>query len=88
MEAILSAFIEQQFKDQGDDVTVGVDDDLVLLGFDSIAYVRLVVFIRKEFGVRVPDADVTIEQFGTVANVAAYLSAKGASVGSSSEGAG
>lgn len=74
----LTEFIESQLRDQGDDVEVGPDDDLVMLGLDSIAYVRLLAFIDARFGVRVPDVDVTVEQFGTVAGMAAYLQAKGA----------
>jgi acyl carrier protein len=73
MEATLTQFIEQQFRDQGDEVTLEAGDDLVLLGFDSIAYVRLVAFIKDEFGIRVPDSDVTVEQFGSVENIVAYL---------------
>jgi acyl carrier protein len=73
MEALLTEFIEQQFHDQGDDVTLEADDDLVLLGFDSIAYVRLVAFIKEQFGVRVPDSEVTVEQFGTVRAMVDYL---------------
>lgn len=73
MEATLTGFIEQQFHDQGDDVTLEPDDDLVLLGFDSIAYVRLVAFIKDQFGIRVPDSEVTVEQFGTVRAMVGYL---------------
>ncbi len=73
MEATLTEFIEQQFHDQGDDVALEPDDDLVLLGFDSIAYVRLVAFIKEQFGIRVPDSEVTVEQFGTVRAMVGYL---------------
>lgn len=75
MEAILKDYIEQQLRDLGEDIDLGLDDDLVLIGFDSIAYVRLVAFINERFGIKVPDVDVTVEQFGTVANIAAYLTA-------------
>lgn len=73
MEAILKDYIEQQLRDLGEDIDLGLADDLVLIGFDSIAYVRLVAFINERFGIKVPDIDVTVEQFGTVANIAAYL---------------
>lgn len=76
MEAALTEFIEQQFHDQGDDVTLEPDDDLVLLGFDSIAYVRLVAFVKERFGIRVPDSEVTVEQFGTVRAMVGYLEAR------------
>lgn len=70
-------YIEGQLRDQGDDIDLAAEDDLVMVGFDSIAYVRLVSFIKATYGVAVPDADVTIEQFGTVANIAAYLEGRG-----------
>jgi acyl carrier protein len=73
MEDILTSFIEQQFHDQGDDVTLEPDDDLVVLGFDSIAYVRLIAFIKEQFGIQVPDSEVTVEQFGTVEAMVGYL---------------
>jgi len=73
MEATIAQFIEQEFRDQGEDIAVAADDDLVALGFDSIAYVRLVAFIADQFAVRVPDADVTVEQFGSVRAIVGYL---------------
>ncbi len=73
MESILKEYVEHHLREQGDDVELALDDDLVLIGFDSIGYVRLLDFINSEFGVHVPDADVTVEQFGTVASIAAYL---------------
>lgn len=77
METILTDYIEQQLRAQGDDLSLDADDDLIEAGFDSIGYLRLVVFIDKTFGVKVPDSDVTIENFGSVANVVGYLSARG-----------
>jgi acyl carrier protein len=78
METLLTNYIQEQLRDVGEDVELEPDDDLVLIGFDSIAYVRLVAFIRERFGLRVPDADVTVEQFGTVAAMVDYLEARGA----------
>lgn len=78
METIIKHYIEEQLREFGDDVELDADDDLVLIGFDSIAYVRLIAFIHGEFGLKVPDAHVTVEQFGTVAAIAAYLEANGA----------
>ncbi len=78
METIIKNYIEEQLRELGDDIELEPDDDLVLIGFDSIAYVRLIAFIHTEFGVRVPDAHVTVEQFGTVAAIASYLEANGA----------
>jgi acyl carrier protein len=77
VEAELTAYIEHQLRDQGDEVEVRPDDDLVMLGLDSIAFVRLLAFIDDRYGLRVPDVDVTIDRFGTVAAMTAYLRASG-----------
>ncbi len=79
MEAVLKSYIEQQFRAQGDDVEVGLEDDLTLLGLDSIAYVRLVAFVEQEFDLVVPESHVTLDQFGSVANIVDYLRTRKAS---------
>ena len=84
MTELITAYIEQQLRDQGDEISVRQDDDLVLIGYDSVAYVRLLAFIKSDFGLTVPDADVTVENFGSVAAIAAYLDGRGAEVGATS----
>lgn len=79
MEAVLKSYIEQQFRAQGDDVEVGLEDDLTLLGLDSIAYVRLVAFVEQKFDLVVPESHVTLDQFGSVANIVDYLRTRKAS---------
>lgn len=84
MTELITAYIEQQLRDQGDDIAVRPDDDLVLIGYDSVAYVRLLAYIKNEFGLTVPDADVTVENFGSVEAIAGYLDGRGANVGATS----
>lgn len=72
-EQALKAQVESQFRDQGDALELEVDDDLLMAGLDSIGFVRLVEFVQDEFGIEVPAADVTVEQFGTIERVARYL---------------
>lgn len=79
MESILKTYIEEQLRELGEDVAVEVEDDLAMIGFDSISYVRLLAFINERFGIRVPDSDVTIERFGNIAAMARYLESVGAS---------
>ena len=69
-ETILKDYVEHQLRMQGDDMTVDAGDDLFDLGFDSIAYVRLLAFIKKTFDLEVPPLDVTPDQFGTVGSIA------------------
>ena len=78
MEAMLTELIESQLRELGEDGDVGAEDDLVMIGFDSIAYVRLISYLEHHFDIEIPDSDVTIEHFGTVANMAAYLERRGA----------
>jgi len=81
MEQFLTNYIEAELREVGEDVDLETDDDLVLIGFDSVAYVRLVAHLKQEFGVRVPDSDVTVENFGTVAAIARYLESRDVAVG-------
>ncbi len=73
MKDEIKAYVENELRDMGEEAEVDVDVDLALIGFDSIAYVRLIVFIRERWGLRVPENDVTVENFGTVSAIAAYL---------------
>lgn len=81
----ITTYIETELRDMGEDVRVDPDVDLSLIGFDSIAYVRLIVFIRQRYGIRVPEGDVTVENFGTVDAIADYLEQLEAAAGSGLE---
>ena len=82
LQATLVGYIGEQLRELGEDDQVSPDDDLVMIGFDSVAYVRLVVFIQDRFGIDVPDTDVTIEHFGSVSTMVSYLGKLGVSAGS------
>ncbi len=82
LQATLLSYIGEQLHELGEDDQVSPDDDLVMIGFDSVAYVRLVAFIQDRFGIDVPDTDVTIEHFGSVSNIVSYLGKLGESAGS------
>jgi acyl carrier protein len=57
-----------------------VQEAFVLLGseglFDSVAALRLVVAIEKEFGIVVADEDVNPENLGTMERLERYISRK------------
>ena len=76
-ETVLTDYIEAQLQMQGDDIRVTADDDLVELGLDSIAYVRLIGFIRHTYDVEIPPLDVTPDRFGTVNSISGYLKERG-----------
>lgn len=82
LQTTLTGYIGEQLRELGEDDQVLPDDDLVMIGFDSVGYVRLIAFIQDRFSIDVPDADVTIENFGTVSNMASYLRELGVSAGS------
>lgn len=56
------------------ETAVGDDDDLLLSGLvDSVGVMRLVGWVEETCAVEIPPEDVTIENFGTIASVAAYV---------------
>ena len=73
MKETLMHYVADQLHAQGDEVDLGFDDDLVMSGLDSIGFLRLIDFIEQEFETKVPPGEVTIENFGTISNIANYL---------------
>lgn len=50
------------------------DDDLLSAGIvDSLGILRLVVFVEEQFGIKIADEDVVIENFQSVAALTRYL---------------
>lgn len=58
------------------------DVELLITGVvDSMGAVRLVAFVEDTWGVRVPPQDVTIENFGTIGDIASYVTTNATSTG-------
>lgn len=58
------------------DLMIANDEDLLLSGLvDSLGVVRLIAFIEEEQDISIPAGDVTIENFGTIEAMVAYLHA-------------
>jgi acyl carrier protein len=53
-----------------DPATIGDDDDLVSMGLDSLAVLRVVLFLETEFGVNLDGEDVLGEELSTVRQIA------------------
>ena len=51
------------------------DDDLRSLGLSSLDMVNLVLSVEAEFGVSIPDADITPAQFRSIATIATLVTA-------------
>jgi len=61
----------------GKEISPGVDDSLFVSGLlDSFALTDFVSGLEEEFGVSVPDSDLSARRFDTIGKVEAYLAAK------------
>lgn len=50
------------------------DDELLLDGIiDSLGAIRLVGFVETNWGLTIPPQDVTVENFGSIAQIASYV---------------
>ena len=66
-------FIEEDLL-MGQGVEFQLDDSLLEEGIiDSLGLLEIVTFIESEFGISVQDADVTLDNFGDVNAIAAYV---------------
>ena len=76
--ATLIGFITSELLGNRPGLSLQPEDDLLASGLlDSLAVMRLIRFIESQFELSVPPADVTIENFGKVAAMDAYLRARG-----------
>jgi acyl carrier protein len=73
----LRAFIDDQFLYLHPDVELGDDDQLLELGvIDSLGFVELVEEIQQRYGIEVQDIEITEDNLGSVAAIAAFVSRK------------
>lgn len=62
-------FIAKRISDQFSD-----DDDIFALGFvNSLFAIELVVFLEKTFGIKIPNEELTLDNFRTVRTMAAVV---------------
>jgi acyl carrier protein len=52
---------------------VAADDDLAAAGVDSMALLKVLVFLEREFGLWVPDEDLTDDVIRTARTLATYV---------------
>lgn len=73
MSTTLIDFIQNELA-IGRASTIKPDDDLLSAGIvDSLGILRLVVFVEEQFGIKIADEDVVIENFQSVAALTRYL---------------
>jgi acyl carrier protein len=52
---------------------IAIDDDLAAAGVDSMALLKVLVFLERELGIWVPDEDLTDEIVRSARTLAAYV---------------
>ena len=71
---ILTAFIQDELVTSGDLKAIEENDSLLESGIiDSLAIMKLLMFIEEKFAVKVSDADLLPENFNTIANIVALI---------------
>jgi acyl carrier protein len=74
MRETVGRFIATELLNEPDRV-ITADHDLLTSGLvDSMGIMTLVFFIEQEFGVQIAPGDVTIENFGSLRAIDAFLS--------------
>jgi acyl carrier protein len=71
----VAAYLERTYPNGA----MKVSDDLRLLEegvIDSLGLLELVAFIESQFGIYVDDHEVDLDNFGTVGNIATFVSTK------------
>ena len=73
----MRSFIEENFLYLQPDLELSDDQDLLAQGVvDSLGFVELVEEVQGRFGVTVEDVEVTEENFGSIAAIAAFVQRK------------
>jgi D-alanine--poly(phosphoribitol) ligase subunit 2 len=55
---------------------IGIDDSLAAAGVDSMALLKVLLFIEREFGFWIPDEDLTDANVTSVATLARYVAGR------------
>jgi len=71
----VTALVRQLLAKRSAGRPVGRDDDLTESGLSSLDMVNLMLAVEAEFGVKIPDRDMTPANFRTVARIEALLGA-------------
>ena len=59
------------------DGNLGVEDDLFEAGFDSMAFMQLLLLIEEHFGVAIPAAELSKQNFSSVASISQLIRRQG-----------
>ena len=77
MDKILIDYISNELINESLEDALEESDDLLGGGIlDSMGMMKLILFVEKEFDVKVPPEDMTIENFMTVGHIMEYIQNK------------
>ena len=72
MEAWVRNFVVESFLSPAEAATFRNDDDLLMI-LDSLQVLRIVVALEPAFGVKVGNDELTADNLGSVARIAAFV---------------
>ena len=73
VDAGVRALLAERLHVAPEDVPEDADASLQDLGLDSTAILSLVVGLEDRFDIEIPDVEITVENFGTVAAITRYV---------------
>jgi acyl carrier protein len=76
-EAILTRFISDELLRGKDEVSLEPNGSLISTGIlDSLALLKLLLFIEERFGLKVQDGEVNPSNFETINRIKAFIESK------------
>lgn len=73
----VASYVRENFLYARPDYPLGDEDRLLDDGIvDSMGAVELVGFLEQQFGIAIPDDEITEDNFGTIAAIAGFVSRK------------
>jgi acyl carrier protein len=76
IEARVQEFIQQEIAYDAQAASFSLEEPLLGSVLDSMAVLRTVVFLEREFGIQVADDELVPENFATIARIAGFVRAK------------
>ena len=71
IEGALLGFLKNEIFDPG--VEIHAETHLIAAGLDSFSLLRILVFIEKTFGLRIPEAEINEDRMSTVKTMAGLI---------------
>ncbi|MFO7860281.1 MAG: phosphopantetheine-binding protein [Desulfosalsimonas sp.] len=71
IESALLGFLKNEIFDPG--MEIRADTHLIAAGLDSFSLLRLLVFIEKTFGMRIPEAEINEDRMFSVKTIAGLI---------------